>query len=212
MDSLLLSSNSFEIGSFLFPAFQLRIGECVCLHLPEAITSAEVEALIRVLIGKTSLPEVRPLASVRWAAPVRNRRHGVMDFFRSMRVADWLQRVAGASPTQVQGILQRLSLKERECRIEQLAGTAKTLLSLETAWLAGAQIVVFTTAELDPLGKEAVYQAVDSHFPQGGAIHLSFPFVQNGERRRECFAGTMCLEPMKMQESPDLATTSPRIK
>jgi hypothetical protein len=212
MDSLRLSSDGFPIGSFLIPAFHLRAGECVCLHLPEAMASYEVEQLIRVLTGKTPLPGVRLLGRVHWAAPLSNRRHGLTGLFRPMRVADWLSRIAGASPAQAHAILQHLHPNERHCRIEQLAGTPRTLLGLEGAWLAGAQVVVFTTAGLDPLGREAVYQAVSSHFPQGSAIHLSFPFFQNGQRRRECFAGTTCLELGRSSEPLHSVTTIPRTK
>lgn len=210
MDSLLLSSDGFEIGRFVLPAFQLRVGECVCLHLPEEITSSEVEALIGVLTGKTSLVAVRLFATIRWAAPLRNRRHGSMGFFRSRRVADWLQRVARASPTQAKAVLQRLSPEEREHRIEQLPGTSKRLLSVEAAWLARAQVVVFTTAGLDPLGRDAVYQAVSSRFLHSSAIHLSFPYSHDGRLQRDCFPGTTCLEMREIKDSVDSSSLGTR--
>jgi hypothetical protein len=209
MDSLLLSSDGFPIGSFLLPAFQLRAGECVCLHLPETMTSSEVEQLIRILIGGKNVPGVRLFGRLLWAAPLRPRRHGLLGLFRPLRVADWLSRIAGASPTQAQSILQRLHPQERECYLEQLPGTPRMLLSVEAAWLAGAQGIVFATRGLDPLGCEAVYEAVSSHFSQGGAIHLSFPFLQNEQRLRHCFAGTTCLELKRSSESPRSVTTIP---
>ncbi len=212
MDPLLLVSGGFSISSFLLSPFQLRAGECVCLHLPETMTSADVEQLIRVLTGKTSLPGVQRFGHFLWAAPLGKHRRGLMSFFHSPRVADWLARTAGASPAQTRAILQRLHPAERECRIEQLPGTPKTLLSVEAAWVAGAQGVIFTTAGLDPLGREAVYKAVISHFPQWGAIHLSFPFLQNGQRMRQCFARTTCLELEQSPESSRSVTTMPRSK
>ena len=86
------------------------------------------------------------------------------------------------------------------------------LLSVEAAWLSGADVVVFTTAGLDPLGKEAVYEAVISHFHRGSAIHLSFPFFQNEQRQRQCFQGTTCLELARIPESLLSVTTNPRTK
>ncbi len=212
MDSLHLSSDGFEIGSFAIPAFRLRAGECNCLHLPEAAASSEVQQLIRVLMGKIPLPRVRVFGRVHWAAPLRNRRYGLSGLFRPMRVADWLSRIAGASSAQARTILQQLHPDERSCRIEQLAGTPRTLLSIEGAWLAGAQVVIFPTAGLDPHGREAVYEAVTSRFPQGSAIHLSFPFFQNEQRMRQCFKGTKCLEIREIAGSQSSVTVRSRIK
>ncbi|MGH7174248.1 MAG: hypothetical protein ACRELG_28595, partial [Gemmataceae bacterium] len=116
MDSLLLSSDGFPVGSFVIPAFQLRVGECVCLHLPETMASSEVEQLVRTLTGKTSLPGIQLFARAFWAAPVRNRRHGLSGLFRPMRVTDWLSRIAGAAPAQAHAILEKLHPNERGCR------------------------------------------------------------------------------------------------
>ena len=96
MDSLLLSSDAFPVGSFLIPAFQLRVGECVCLHLPEEMASAEIEQLVRALTGKIPTPGVQVFGRISWAAPVHNRRLGLSGLFRPMRVTDWLSRIAGA--------------------------------------------------------------------------------------------------------------------
>lgn len=209
MDSLILSCDGFSLDSSFVPAFQLRAGECLCLHLPQAMASVEVEQLIRILTGKTPLAEVRLLAMVHWAAPLRNRRHGLLGLFRPVRVVDWLIGVAGASLAQARTILQQLDLQS-QCRIDQLPGTLRTLLSVEAAWLAEAQIVVFTTAGLDPFGRERVYQAVSSHFPQGSALHLSFPFLQNGELKRECPTEAMCLELRTISDSSCPVSTNLR--
>ncbi len=203
MDSLLLSSDGFEVGRYAVPAFHLRLGECVCLHLREEITSSEVEALIGVLTGKKSLGAVRLFATVHWAAPLRNRRHGPLGFFRSRRVADWLLRVARASRTQAQAVLQRLHPQDRECPVDRLAGTSKALLRLEAAWLTGARVVVFTTAGLDPLGIEAVYRAISSRLHHGSAIHLSFPYSHDGRSQRECLPTANCLEVREIKDSGD---------
>jgi hypothetical protein len=212
MNALLLSSAGFPIESLSVPAFQLHKGECVCLHLPQRVDSAEAEQLIRALTGKIPLPGVRLFGQVHWVAPLSDRREGLSGIFRSMRVADWLSRSAGAQPSQAQIILQRLPPSERDCRIEQLAGTARLVLSMEAAWLAGADVVVFSAAGLDPLGREAVFEAVFSHLPQGGAIHLSFPFLQDGQWRRECFTGTTCLELRGAAEAPLSVTILPRTR
>jgi len=210
MDLLFVKSDGFSIDSLRIPAFQLRSGEGLCLHLPPIMFSPEVEQLIRVLTGKTPLSGIQLFGQVLWAAPVRNRRYGLTGLFRPMRVADWLSRIAGASPAQVQTILQKLHPSRRDSCIEQLAGTPRTLLSIEAAWLAGADVVVFTTAALDPLGREAVYQAVASRFPQNSAIHLSFPYLQNNQWQRQCFPGTTCLE--LRQATEPLCSLPPRTK
>jgi hypothetical protein len=209
MDSLRLSSAGFAVGSLVLPAFQLRAGECLCLHFPEDLSAREVEQVIGILTGEIPLPSIRLWSRVVWAAPPRPGRLGLLNLFRPMRVADWLARIGGASPTQVQTFLQQLHPQERHCRIEQLPGTPRSLLSLEAAWLAAAQVVVFTTAGLDPLGRETVYAAVSSHFPQASAIHLSFFHLEQGQRKRQCFAGTTCLELRRLTKFSLAITTSP---
>lgn len=212
MDSILLSGDGFTVGSLYIPPFQLRAGECVCLHLPDTLDSPEVEQLIRIITGKKALPEVRLHGRALWAAPVRNVRHGLVGLFRPMRVEDWLARVAGATPPQARAILRGLAADSRNDRLDQLAGTPRTLLSVEAAWLAGAQVVAFTTAGLDPSGREAVHHTVSSHFPCWSAIHLSFPFLQNGQRLRECFPGTTCLELGQSSEFSPSEAAKPRTK
>jgi hypothetical protein len=91
-----------------------------------------------------------------------------------------------------------------------LPGTPRNLLSVEAAWLSGAEAVVFTTLGLDPLGREAVYEVVSSHFLQGGAIHLSFPFLQNERWGRHCFRGTTCIELRRSPESSHSVTRNRR--
>jgi hypothetical protein len=212
MDSILLSSAGFTVGPLHIPAFQLRVGEGVCLHMPDAMDSPAVEQLIRILIGERAMPGVLCDGRSRWAASVRNLRHGLLGLFRPMRVADWLSRIAGITPAQTRAILHELSADGRNDRLDQLAGTSRVVLSVEAAWLAGTQVVVFTTAGLDPPGKEAVYQVVSSHFPYWSAIHLSFPFLQNGRRLRDCFAGTTCLEVGLSSAFSPVETANPRTK
>ncbi len=212
MDSIVLSSAGFTVGPFEVPAFRLRAGECVCLHLSEAMDSPAVDQLIGILSGKRAVSEVRCSGRSRWAAPVRKVRHGLFGLFRPMRVADWLARTAGATPPQTQAILHRLSAQGRNDRLDRLAGTSRMLLSVEAAWLIGTQVIVWTTAGLDPPGREAVYQAVSSHFPRWSAIHLSFSFHQNGQRLRECFAGTRCLEVGPASASSPVEAAHPNTK
>lgn len=212
MDSLILSSAGFSLDSVLVPAFQLRVGECVCLHLPQAMLSSQFEQLIGVLTGKTPIPGVQLFGRVSWAAPLRNHRHGLLGLFRPMNVADWLSQIAGASPEQVQAILEKIKPRKGTTRIAHLAWTPRTMLSVEAAWLPRADAVVFTTIGLDPLGREALFQAVSSHFHHGSAIHLSFPFLQEGQRRHHCFAGTTCLELAQVPESPRSTTIRPGSK
>jgi hypothetical protein len=179
MDCLRLSCDGFTVGSLRIPAFSLRAGECLCVHLSGPMDDPAVEQLIQILTGEKPMPAVRLFGRVLWAAPRRKARRGLFGLF-------W------------------------KGRIEPLSATAKTVLGVEAAWLAGAQVVGFTTAGLDPLGREAVYEAVSAHFPQGSAIHLSFPFLQNGQRLRGCFAGTTCIESTHSSEFPPSETIRPR--
>ncbi|MBL8800211.1 MAG: hypothetical protein JNM56_40395 [Planctomycetia bacterium] len=109
------------------------------------------------------------------------------------RPAEWLQRVAGLSPTDSAAVVERLGLRP-QWRLSQLAMNPRTLLGLEAVWAQGADAVVFQTAGCDPAGLRRVFEAVTGHLMECAAVYLSFEFWQDDRIQRNHLSGAACLE------------------
>jgi hypothetical protein len=154
--------------------------------------SEEENQLIQVLIGKRPVPGLQLHGRVEHAYPPSGRT-GLLGILRPLRSVDWLRRSAGVSLAEANAIVARLGLNPA-WRLDQLAGTPKTLLGLEAAWARGAEVVVFSAAGLDPLGTQQAFREVASKLDHGAAVYLSYSFLQNGQEKRECFPGGACIE------------------
>src|SRR5262249_31445005 len=130
-------------------------------------------------------PGLHFLGRVERAQPATPKR-GLFGLFRRQRIIDWLCKSAGIPRTDALAILNRLGsyddrLKRGELPLDFLAGNPRTLIGVEAAFARGAEVIVFMTVGLDPLGREAVFQLVSSGLHQCAAIHLGYPLI-DGER------------------------------
>jgi hypothetical protein len=191
MNPVRISCDGVIIASLSLPPFQLKLGEVLCLHLPSPALSKEETHLINALTGKRLVLGLHLFGRVCFAAPPTRR--GIFGLFRSLHPIDWLRHSGGLLRAEAEAIIERLGLKP-EWRLSQLPATPRTLLGLEAAWAQGAEVVVFSTTGLDPTGVLAVFEAVASRLDRCAAISLSYPSVQNGQMKRDCFRGALCLE------------------
>jgi hypothetical protein len=159
--------------------------------MPCLSDSEEESQIIEILTGKRAVPGLHLHGRVD-VAYRPSARAGLLGVFRPPRPVDWLRRSGGLSQTEAHAIVARLGLKP-EWRLNQLAGTPRMLLGLEAAWARGADVVVFSTAGLDPLGTQEVFREVAAKLDKGAAVHLCYPFVQNGQEKRACFPGGSCI-------------------
>jgi hypothetical protein len=201
MNPIPVSCEGVSIASLAIPPFRLQTGTLVCLHMPGPACSEEEEQVIQALTGKRQVPGLYLFGRVAWARPARPLRVGLFGLFSQDRSDDWLVRAAGVSRAEAGAVLARLGLRPTWA-IRHLPLTPTTLLGLEAAWAGGAEALVFLTAGLDPSGREAVYQSVAARLGQCAAIHLSYPFLQNGQKQRSCLPTAHCIEVKRQCASP----------
>jgi hypothetical protein len=173
--------------------------------MPRLGGSKEENQITEVLTGKRPVQGLHIHGRVDVAYRPSGRA-GLLGVFRPLRPVDWLRHAGGLSQMEAEAIVARLGLKP-QWRLNQLPGTSKTLLGVEAAWARGADVVIFSTAGLDPLGTQEVFRAVAAKLEKGAAIHLCYPFLQNGQEKRECFPGGPCIE--LLNESGSAASLSP---
>lgn len=192
MKPVRLSCRGIVVEGIWLPPFQLHVGQWVCLHMPCRAFSKQEQQLLEVLTGEHPVSGLSLSGRVYEASPPTSR-SGLLGTLFQARVVDWLRRSAGISLGEARAILTRLHLP-LGCRVGQVPWTPKTLLGLEAAWARGADVIVFRTAGLDPLGRQAVFDAVSSRLVQGAALHISYPFWSNGRSERTCSPGGSCIE------------------
>ena len=189
MSVTVLSCAGLCCGSTRIPAFQLRRGQAICLHLT---SSTDQDRVIAVLTGEEKTPGIDLAGQVRWAEPPRIRRRFPRFFFRQ-RIVEWLQQAAKISEDQARDIMERLGLRP-DWRIDEIPSNPRLRLALEAAWAHGADAVVFSTAGCDPLGVRDAFAAVAARLDRCSAIYLSNTYSCPGVTARDHFPGAVCLE------------------
>lgn len=160
------------IGAFDVPPFEVRTGELVALEFPErtrvdtspvfdALSSPETEGPIRAAGKVFGLQFVFPHSALR-------------EFFRRERVIEWFRRETKATEAEALARLNRIGVRP-DVALSTLAGNPRWLMSFEAALARGAEILVFRTAGLDPLGIRRALELVVEELEQIGAVHLCPP-------------------------------------
>lgn len=180
------------VSSWELPPFQLCPGDLLCLHVPAPADYAEEAQLVRVLTGVETYPGLRVYGRVFNAEPARPR-SGLRRLLGQPTLAHWLAHGGGITPAEATRQVEELGLHPLD-RLNHVAGTPRLLLGLASVWNRGAEAIIFSTAGLDPLGREAAVNAVRSHLQTCPAILLSHPCWVNGETIRQCPPGSRCLE------------------
>jgi len=190
MKRLLLACAGSTVGSLALPAFQVRTGDLVCLHLPCPASSPADEAVSAALTGQRPQAGLSLFGRVRLVTPPCNP-GGLIGLFYRPRTLNWLRRAAGLATAQAIVVRQGL---DPTGRIGELSWQARILLGVEAAWARQADAIVFQTVGLGPSGREAVFAAVAARLLDCPAIHLSYPYWTQGRQERQCFHRATCLE------------------
>ena len=191
MDNLLLSCDGAAVGGQWLPPFRLHAGESVCLHVPGPAWGEDEERLLRVLTGAEKVPGVRVSGRVEYACPATGRT-GFLGLVRQPYPVDWLRRTAGVTPGDAERIVARLGLKP-QWRVCNLPGTPRVLLGLEAVWARGADAVIFSCIGLDPLGRQAMFDAVRLRLGPCAAVFLSYPYTTQDRYERAAFLAPAAL-------------------
>jgi hypothetical protein len=208
MNPICLISEGTRLGEIDVPAFELRRGDALCLHVPSLIREATQYRLIQALTGELPVPEISPLCCILYAEPARHRRLGLFQLFRPMRITDWLQYKAGISFREAEQLREegRLILKdsdfEQDWEVCRLAGDPKAVLGLQAAWALGAEAVIFSLIGLGPWARDKIHEAVCARLDRCPAIELNHEYMTQGRRERDCLAGARCIELTRHSAGP----------
>jgi hypothetical protein len=206
--NILFSCDGQTIGSLWIPPFQIKTGDFICLHMPN-LKLLEKEEVISILTGKKQEPAIHRYGRVEWASPATRDRTGFFHSFRKENVVDWVRRSCKLSQEAAREIVAGLDLR-LDWHIAQLAMNQKTLLGLEAAFHRAPEIILFSTIGCDPLGRKKAFELVSSKLDLYAAIHLSYPFEQNGSMARICFPSSFCIPINKTESSLLTPIQSPK--
>ncbi|MBW3539273.1 MAG: hypothetical protein KY476_03310 [Planctomycetes bacterium] len=157
------------LGRFVVPAFKVRVGDLLKLEFPDS-AAGEGQTFVNMLSRPGDRGPVTASAhveAVRFASESAVRR-----LLRRQRAADWLRSQTGMKPVEADSLVASLGI-DPHARLASLAGTPRWLLGFQAALAAGADIIVFQTAGLDPLGVERALSAVDHQRNRIGAVYVS---------------------------------------
>lgn len=175
----------FTDGPLTLPTFAVQRGQEIALQLPDPSNETLESRLCDLLLHPRPEGPIQGPSAVAWVGafcpPTAARWKPVFQrwLLPSPRFLAWLKKTAKMPSKEATAVLARMELSAR-WRMNQLAGTPKALLRLEAALCSGAQVVVVSMAGLDPLGREAVLNAVRDKLHQFAAIYLSGHYFSQG--------------------------------
>lgn len=185
MNGSRIDSQGFRVGRWCFPAFSLGPGESIALRLPREAT-VDHERIIASLTGAKPVVGLairgtavfaRPASCVGW------RRW----FWRSTPFA-WMKKHTTFSDAAILSFLDKHRMT-RNTPVTHYAATPRMVLGLAAALARKPEVIVFSTAGLDPLGVCAIIQMI-SERPSGcAAIYLAWPYFSGDCEHADLFPG-----------------------
>lgn len=169
-----LTCEGLRAGALMLPPFEVRAGELVKLQFPRSTPDtarARREVLGQLCAAADACGPVRACGVVA-ALETPRTRSAVRELFHRQRAVEWFCRQTGLSRAVALPSLKRIDLPP-DVPVSSLAGTPRRLLALQAVLARGADVVVFDTAGLDPLGIQTLLQAVSERLGESAALYLS---------------------------------------
>jgi hypothetical protein len=156
-----------RVGDITVPPFVVSSNEFIGLAYP-ADYGPQWYELMELLSGARPTPQVRVLAKSCLVAPSG---FGSADQARNKQSVGEVIASKGIGPAATKRIVDELGMQSSQ-PYRELQLTPRLLLDLALAWAAGAELVVFTTAGLDPSGTRNVASAVSKMLGRCSAIDI----------------------------------------
>ena len=102
----------------------------------------------------------------------------------------------------------REHLMDGRVPISRYAGTPRMILRFAAAYSRKPEVLVFSTAGLDPLGVRKAFQIVSEHLPECSAIYLAWPFLSQGQERCESFPDSLSYPVIDTKGTPAIGIAS----
>jgi ABC-type multidrug transport system ATPase subunit len=166
----------------------LSHGTMTCLHIPQGY-GGEVDCVEKDLIQFAS-----QLAKTTASCHPATNRRGLREYFRHETSIEWLSRAAQISRDEAEQIIDTFNVPVANI-LSQNAGTPRRILGIAAALARKPDVLIYSTAGLDPQGCVAVHDYVRSRCANVSAIHLSTPAVFGDGRStpRYCPKDARCL-------------------
>jgi hypothetical protein len=182
MDTIRIKCAGVTDGPLYIPPFSLHQGEAICLRVPYPVGKAFEQRLANLLLGSRLVAGFSVHGQPQWVDPFLQdpRRMTIWSRFKSRwfvprRTIDWARASANVSHDKAEALLTRLGL-DPIARLDNLAATPKTLLGLACALENRANILLVSTAGLDPLGRNAVVEAASRHRDAVSLVYIAYPY------------------------------------
>jgi hypothetical protein len=197
MNRLVISCDGATVASIRVPAFELKLGDLVCIHMPCLSGSDESTRVVEALLGTAPATGLRVLGRIAPVSPPMQR-PGLLGLLRHPRADEWFRRVTGATRQAASAAVARVGRltddRVTRLRIGCIPWDARVLLGLEAAWVSHPDAVLFSTVGLDPLGVQTVFDVVGAHLSESAAVYLSYEYITQGRRERGHPPGAVCVE------------------
>lgn len=157
-----------ELGGYYVPPFQVETGELAVLDFPDRSggDAGVVADALRARNKQVDILAVTPPLT----------RSGIRELFHRQRVIEWFRDDTGLSHAESLPYLERIGVRP-ETVISTIAGNPRWRIAFQGALARGADLVVFETAGLDPLGVVRALQDVSEELGHIGAVYVNRPQV-----------------------------------
>ncbi|WP_149108534.1 hypothetical protein [Limnoglobus roseus] len=171
------------------PELDFSPGQVLCLHIPHGFHLQE--AAIEQGILRASQHANK---SVLICRPATGRR-GLREFIRRQRTVEWLARAGDISKADAAQVIDEFGVTVREIMCHN-AGTPRCFLGIAAAICRKPDVLLYSSAGLDPLGRVAVHHYVAANGQNLCAVHLSgaSAFGDGTPAPRVCPPRARCIE------------------
>jgi len=172
----------------VFPKLELQSGTTLCLHIPPGFHDQEA------LVEEEILKQAHQQGKTAIISKPATRRAGLLERFRKRNAIEWLAHEAETSKGEAALIVAEYGIPIA-LDLSIIPGTPRCLLGIAAALARKPQVLVYSTAGLDPAGRIRVHQFLAPRRSGACFIHLSWPsFKGTGEPApRSCPEGVCVL-------------------
>jgi hypothetical protein len=157
-----------ELGGYYIPAFQIQTGELVALDFPDC-SGGDAGPVADALCARNKQVNI-----IAVTPPLT--RSGIRELFHRQRVIEWFRDYTGLSHAESLPYLDRIGIAPQTI-ISVIAGNPRWRIAFQAALARGADLVVFETAGLDPLGVIRALQDVSEELEHIAAVYVNRPRI-----------------------------------
>lgn len=186
------------IDDLIVPDLSTEPGTYWCVHIPQGCS----QHVHRLEDHFTNLAAQRHQTAIvaRMASPHR----GIRYLFKPETSVGWLMQEAGISGDEAKMIIESFGIHVRD-ELRQNAGNPRCLLGLAAALSENPEVLVYTTAGTDPIGRDAAFRYVEGHRSGRSVVHIAYPpavipwlnsvprETQTEQGKRFCPPGATCV-------------------